>query len=60
MPQAPQDLRCPAIGMSQGNLLREGAAHRDTGQVDAPPSERVQHPDHVGRQVHARVPRLDS
>jgi hypothetical protein len=33
--------------MSQRDLLREGAAHRDTSQVSAPPPERVQHPDHI-------------
>ncbi len=52
-----QHQRVNAIRMSQRDLLREGAAHRDTSQVSAPPSERVQHPDHIRRQVRARVPR---
>jgi len=52
-----QHQRVDAIRMSQGNLLSEGAAHRDTGQVSAPPPERVQHPGRIGRQVRAGVPR---
>src|SRR5215469_4897242 len=43
--------------MSQRHLLREGAAHRDAGQLSAPPPERVQHPDRIGGQVRAGVPR---
>ena len=47
--------RVNATRMSQGNLLREGAAHRHTGQVSAPPPKRVQHPGRIGRQVRAGV-----
>jgi DNA-binding HxlR family transcriptional regulator len=43
--------------MSQRHLLGEGAAHRDAGQLGAPPPERVEHPDRIGGQVRAGVPR---
>jgi hypothetical protein len=53
-----QDQRVDAIRMRQRDLLREGAAHRDAGQLSTAPPERVQHPDGVGRQVRAGIPRL--